>query len=234
MNAKVDVSRSERSLAGLTGLVALILASCSSVPQPTVQQGLDYGFGTPKQAFESFRTAVQGDLLVPEYRCFSKQWKWDNEVPSILVYAEVRDGLLEAVPRLRWAIYHAEPPEIVPQRPMEKGEPITAILQARIPGPLWLKDRFLSVIFIREGYWSAVSEARALEPGSGATLADPWSAGILNYNEGLDQLELTIEEFSETVRMSPEALIELNAGWQWKILRINVFDEPLPSYEGDS
>jgi len=39
------------------------------VPPRTIQQGLDYGFQAPEQAFESWRTTVQGNLLAKEYAC---------------------------------------------------------------------------------------------------------------------------------------------------------------------
>ena len=213
----------------VTGLLAVVFAigplSACRVPPPTVQQGLDYGFRTPKQAFESFRTAVQGDLLVEEYRCFSKAWKDANGVPSILVYSEVRDEVLAQFPKLRWALYRAEEPEIL------SAEPHRVVLQARIPGPLWIADRYLVIAFIPNGYWRAVREDKPLELGSGRLLdLETWRESIVYYKEH-DALQATIFDFKEEARMSPNAVLELAVGREWKIQLMNLFDEPLAGSE---
>ena len=75
------LGRVRRALSGLaTGAAVIWLAGCS-VPTPTASQGLDYGFRTPKQAFRSFRTSVQGELLAEEYRCFSSLWRTSFSCP---------------------------------------------------------------------------------------------------------------------------------------------------------
>lgn len=232
MNADVDSRaagrrRIERPL--VTGLLAVVFAigplSACRVPAPTVQQGLNYGFRTPKQAFESFRTAVQGDLLVEEYRCFSDEWKEANGVPSILVYSEARDEVLSQFPKLPWALSRAEAPEIL------SAEPARVVLQSRIPGPLWIDDRFLVIAFVPNGYWRAVREDKPLEVGAGRLMSvEDWRKS-LNYLKDLDALQATVLEFKERARMSPAAVVELAVGREWKIERMNLFDEPLAGSE---
>ena len=207
------------------GIAALSLASCR-VPSPTVQQGLDYGFRTPKQAFESWRTAVQGDLLAEEYRCFSRRWKRDNGVSSLLVYGEVRDKVLSEVPQIRWAVYQAKKPELLMlNRPY-------AVLQARIPGPLWFKDRYLVVSLFRDGYWEAFDEQSPMTARHGAEYDDIWKRKIFRYEEEYDSFRVAIDDFTDETRgAAPDAMLQVRAGFQWKILRFAVFDEPFDPAE---
>lgn len=215
-------SRVRRTFPGLAAGAAVLSLTCCQVPEPTIRQGLTYGFRTPKQAFESFRTAVQGDLLAEEYRCFSSIWRRKNGVTSLLRYGEVRDELVARIPQLRWAIYRAKEPELLMLRPPY------ATLQARIPGPLWLKDRYMAVSFYRQGYWEAYDEGTPEMATSGDTFRDPWESGLLSYVERYDSFRVTIDEFTEfTEGTAPEAILEVRAGWEWKILNVEVFDEPL-------
>lgn len=206
---------------GLTlGLAGLGATGCR-VPPPTVSQGLEYGFRTPKQAFHAFRTAVQGELLAEEYRCFSRGWRRRNGVTSLLRYGELRDELMARIPHLRWALYRAQEPELLSQSPGY------AAVQARIPGPLWVKDRYLAVRFKREGYWEAFDESTPEVAASGDEVEDPWESGLLGYVERYDSFRVTIDEFSElTENTAPAAILEVRAGWQWKIDNIEIFDEP--------
>lgn len=208
------------------GIAALSLACCT-VPPPTVQQGLDYGFRTPKQAFESWRTAVQGDMLAEEYRCFSRRWKRENSVGSLLVYGEVRDRVLAEIPQIRWAVYQAKDPELLMlNRPY-------AVLQARIPGPLWFKDRFLVVSLFRDGYWEAFDEQSPMTARHGAEYDDIWKRNIFRYEEEYDSFRVFIDDFSDETRgAAPDAILEVRAGFHWKILRFAVFDEPFDPAEG--
>lgn len=207
------------------GVAALSLACCT-VPPPTVQQGLDYGFRTPKQTFESWRTAVQGNMLAEEYRCFSRRWKRENSVSSLQVYGEIRDKVLSEVPQIRWAVYRAEEPELLMlNRPY-------AVLQARIPGPLWIKDRFLVVSLFRDGYWAAFDEQSPMTARHGAEYDDIWKRNIFRYEEEYDSFRVFIDDFSEETRdAAPDAILEARAGFQWKILRFAVFDQPFDPAE---
>lgn len=218
------LGRVRRALSGLaTGAAVIWLAGCS-VPTPTASQGLDYGFRTPKQAFRSFRTAVQGELLAEEYRCFSSLWRRQNGVTSLLRYGEARDELIERIPQLRWAVYRAEDPELLMLRPP------WAVVQARIPGPLWFKDRYLAVRLYRQGYWEAFDEQNPDVAASGDTVSDPWKSGLFGYVDRYDSFRITVDGFSEfTEDTSPEAILEMRAGYEWKIFKVEIFDEPLPA-----
>ncbi len=225
MKSDQNGKKNERVIAPYQALAsgALLMgttASCT-VPAPTVQQGLRYGFNTPEQALESFRTAVQGNLLDEEFRCFSRQWKATTKVRSINYYSEVRDEIMDEIPQLRWALYRAEEPEVIRQWTRD------ALLQCRIPGPLWTKDRWLIFRMHREGYWDAWTEQTPEKPTEGNTFPDPFDAGVLQYVDRYDVFRVNIDAFSEeTGDTAPEAIIAVRGGWQWKILDFAVQDSP--------
>ena len=202
---------------GLLGLTV----GCK-VPSPTVQQGLDYGFRTPKQAFESWRTAVQGDLLAEEYGCFTRLWKAKHGGVSLMAYAEARDQIAEEYPHLQWAIYKAEAPEEHVRTETD------SLLVARIPGPLWVKDRYLYVRMRRQGFWELSAEDLPLEPFAGDEVPDPVRAGIFYADEKGDRFFAIINDFEDQTRSASMDSINLvRAGWEWKILDFKILDEPV-------
>ena len=191
------------------------------MPPPTVQQGLSYGFNSPKQALASMRTAFQGNLLDEEFRCFSIEWR-DNNVNSINFYSEARDELMRRVPKLRWVLYRAEDPQVIARSDQD------ALLQCRIPGPLWFKDRYLVLHMHREGFWKGWTEGTPEKATEGNAMPDPIAAHVLEYVEKDDRYSLNVDEFSYwTDDTAPEAMTALHGGWQWKIQDINVYDEPI-------
>lgn len=204
-------------------LAILLLTSCRVV-QPTVADGLDYGFQTPKQAFRSWRTAVAADLLAEEYACFSRYWRAQNGVTSITAYGAVRDEVLGEVPRLRWAISRAEEPEEISADGMRAVE-----LRSRIPGVLWYSDRYLTVFMVREAAFEVYDEAVPDQPvTSGPIDPDPWAARFFEYDARADALGLVIRGFDDlTQGVDPEAVTEIWGGWRWKIAEILVSDEPI-------
>ncbi len=203
-----------------TALVLGLAAGCR-VPAPTLQQGLDYGFNSPQQTLASFRTAVQGNLLDEEFRCFSRAWKNRTNVKSINYYSEVRDELMSRVPQLRWALYRAEDPEVLAQWDR------VALLQCRIPGPFWIRDRYLVFRMQREGYWKAWTESTPGKASEGNTVSDPVEAGVLEYEERYDVVRVNVDDFSyETEDTAFEAILAVQGGWHWKIEDFNVYDEP--------
>ena len=106
-----DRSNAGRRLLVRSGLVLGLTwgsAGCLQVPKPCpeqVWQACEAGRGTPETAFEVFRTAVQGNLLVAEYDCFSPEWKAREGLGR--AYLEMRDELLDRGP-FRFALYKAE------------------------------------------------------------------------------------------------------------------------------
>jgi len=204
-------------------LAILLLTSCRVV-QPTVEDGLDYGFQTPKQAFRSWRTAVAADLLAEEYACFSRYWRDEYGVTSITAYGAVRDRLLGEIPRLRWAISRAEDPEEISADGMNAVE-----LRSRIPGVLWYGDRYLTVFMVREASFEIFDEAVPDQPvASGPIDPDPWEAEFFVYLPRTDVLRLVIRAFDDlTQGIDPEAVTEMWGGWRWKIADILVSDEPI-------
>lgn len=205
---------------GFLGLVFAV-AGCR-VPQPTIRQGLDFGFRTPKQAFQSWRTAVQGDLLAEEYRCFSRGWRARNGGTSLLQYSEARDAILEKYPQLRWAVYQAEAPEILTQRER------LCVLQARIPGPLWAKDRYLAVEMRRQGFWDLTVGENPQQPEFGDQVPAPFESGLFYFDKASDRFFVIVNDFSRTTGLPNARSIELaEAGWEWKIDNFEILEEPL-------
>ncbi len=103
--------------AGVRGLLAapallglsLVGSGCIvTAPEPgEVWEAWRDGLQSPLATFEAFRTALRGDLLEAEYRCFGSGWKARNGVSQVC-YREFRDALLAEEPLLRWALSRAE------------------------------------------------------------------------------------------------------------------------------
>ena len=204
---------------GVSAALLLGLTPACRVPSPTVQQGLEYGFRTPKQAFESWRTAVQGDLLVEEYRCFSRRWRARNGV-TLLKYGEARDELLSEVPKLRWALYRADAPEYLDRQDR------SALLVARVPGPLWVNDQFLLVTLRKQGFWEVSVEDTPLEPEFGDQVEDPFRSQLFWFDEEGDRFFVIVDDFSSRAEgADPDSTHLVSAGWEWKIDDFTVVDE---------
>lgn len=202
------------------GLLSLV-AGCT-VPAPTVRQGLDYGFRTPEQTFRAWRTAVQGDLLVEEYKSLSKSWRAKNGGVSLFAYSEARDQVMERYPQLRWALYRAKDPEVI-----ARGERM-AILQSRVPGPLWFEDRWLVVRLVREGFWDVWVDADPYQPSDGKTVEDIVDSRNLYFSdERGTPLLYGIVQVKQDGTKWPGDVGLLQVGWEWKIDDFQILEAPL-------
>ncbi len=211
------------SVAARNLLATLVLLACTSacyVPPPTAQQRLDYGFDTPLQAFESFRTAVQGNQLSDEYRCFSRGWREATGAESLSHYSEARDRALEKVPQLRAALHRAEDPEITVM-----GR--SALLVSRIAGPLWVDDRWLVMRLDLEGYWDVWTKDQPKRPTEGLAVQDPVAEGFMLYDDETGSYRVIIDYFAdETGDLDPAEVWAVKAGWWWKVGDFYVVDDP--------
>ena len=97
-------------------------------PDSHGEPGLATASGPPR-AFQSFRTAVQEELLAEEYRCFSSLWRRQNGVTSLLRCERAMSS--SAHPQLRWAVYRAE-------TPAPDAQTALAVVR-RALGPLWFR-----------------------------------------------------------------------------------------------
>jgi len=193
-----------------------------------VRQGLDYGFRTPEQTFRSWRTAVQGDLLVEEYKTLSKGWKARNGGVSLFNYSEARDSVLEETPQLRWALYRAKEPEVI-----ARGER-AVVLQSRVPGPLWFGDRWLVVHLVREGYWEVWLDSDPLQPRFGFVVPDVVESNHLYYHfdeKSKRPLLYGIVEVEKDAAKWPHDVSLLQVGWEWKIDNFELLEAPLDANE---
>ena len=205
-------------------LVVILSATSCRTTSATVQQGLAYGFRTPEQAFASWRTAVQADLLAEEYACFSRGWRRAKGLRSRSAYAAARDEVLGTVPYLRFAISRAKKPlRIGP------GTGDAVVLQSRIPGPLWVRDRYLVLQMVRENSFELFDRVDpVIAVASGTLDADPFTTGHLEYDQRRDELRAVIHHFEEeTEGIAPETITDFRVGFGWKIEDFQVLDKPL-------
>jgi len=76
-------------------------------PEPAeVWKAWDQGLSSPLGTFEALRTALRGEILVAEYRCFSSGWKSRNGISQV-GYREYRDSLLDLAPHFIWGLSQA-------------------------------------------------------------------------------------------------------------------------------
>lgn len=129
-----------RPSARLLGLAVLLASACVGAPSPS--DLLAVGFRTPRQAFRTFQTALRGDHLDLEYRCWSPAFRRRNGLPQHL-YREGRRQLLEEQPWMRW-IAKAE---VIDEEPLGPAEH-RLVCQVDV---LWIEQRF-EVRLVRTGY----------------------------------------------------------------------------------
>lgn len=177
--------------------LAWAAAGCH-VPAPKPREVLAVGFRDPLQAFETFRTAIRGDLLELEYRCFSTGFHRRNGL-SQLGYREFRDELLRREPLLRWALHRAEVVDV------RRGE-AQARVEARAVG------RTLVLDFVREDFWEIRSGAELL-----ADDLLPALQGTLRHQEARDGSPWLVA-MVPLEGVDPDAPVtELRVGSEWKI-----------------
>lgn len=85
--------------AALGWALCLSLAGCISPPD--AEALLAVGFRSPEQTFETFKTAVRGDLATLEYRCLSAGFRSANNL-SAHTYVTAREELLRENPFIKW------------------------------------------------------------------------------------------------------------------------------------
>lgn len=123
-----------------------------SPPEPQeVWNAWEEGLSSPLGTIEAFRTAMRGEILVAEYRCFSSDWKSRMGISQV-GYREYRDSLLAESPHLIWALSRAR------TRLKEGPGPNRATVWATFDGP-WIE---FSVRFqlLREAYMEVHAAGR--------------------------------------------------------------------------
>lgn len=221
----------ELALIGLA-LVSGLAPGCR-VPPPTLEQVLQLGYLTPEQAYESWRTAIQGNLLVEEYQSLSKDWRRRNGDGvvgvSLFGYSEVRDFVLEQRPHLRLALKLVEPPQLIARSSDE------VIMQARIPGPLWFPDHWLWVRLVREGFTSVHTIDLPDRATHGTRDIDVLGTRVLTARRDGDDTTLEARVRVPTVTDDgtewPRDVVLMQVGWEWKIDDFDVLPAPVPPSE---
>ncbi|MDG1048905.1 MAG: hypothetical protein P8R46_01735 [Planctomycetota bacterium] len=157
--------------------------------------------------------------MVEEYRCFSRRWRARNGV-TLLKYGEARDELLSEVPKLRWSLYRADAPEYLDRKDR------SALLVARVPGPLWINDQYLLVTLRRQGFWELSVEDTPLEPEFGDQVDDPFKSQLFYFDKEGDRFFVIVDDYTAQAEGADPSVIHLvSAGWEWKIDDFTVVDE---------
>ncbi len=204
-------------LISLVGL--LVIAPGCIVPGPRPQQiaGYELGFQTPEGAFESLRTAFQGEVLEWELRCFSQGFRTRNQL-SQQAYRAFRPQLLEEIPHLRWGLSRAVIEEV------EELSPRRVRLTARIPVPLWSDER-LEVVLVREEYaelYAGDWDVASAEPLGTALKVDGDRPGA--FGEGLVWVRLDATSPITQAELV-EGFTRLKGAREWKVDSIGALAE---------
>ncbi len=150
--SKVTIGRASRPWGQLFLALGLGLAGMTAgcrVPAPKPQAWLQYGFGSPGQAFRSFATCVQGRMLDALYDSLSIDFKERNGL-SRTGFGEAWDILEDANPLLRYALYQAtKDPEKLTFRRFTEDR---CVVETSYRG------HALQVLLVRSGYWEVYSE----------------------------------------------------------------------------
>lgn len=203
-------------LISLLGLLGATPGCIVPSPRPQQLAGYELGFSTPEGAFESLRTAFQGEVLEWELRCFSHGFRARNQL-SQQAYRAFRPELLEQIPHLRWGLSRAVVETV------EELSPGRARLVARIPVPL-LQDMHLAVELVREEYaelFMGAWDVASSEPLDGALRVDDSKPGA--FGEGLVwvRLDATTAVTQEQLR---EGFTRLKGAREWKVDAIEVVE----------
>lgn len=196
------------------------------VPPPKPEQLLRYGFGSPGQAFRSFSTSVQGELLDPLYDSLSNSFKSAETGMGLSRngFKEAWDGLMEEEPLLRWALYQAtkDPSKVSYERSSDGRK---AKAQALFEGYWEISaGTQLEVYLVKEGYWEIYMEGD--NPSQ-----DPVRVNDKAVHELLGTCMALKPEDSLTFIYVPtpsdgvERLAHIRAGYEWKVEGFNVIEQ---------
>ncbi|MFT7679542.1 MAG: hypothetical protein ACI8QC_003545 [Planctomycetota bacterium] len=190
------------------------------VPSPKPEQLLSYGFGSPGQAFRSFATAVQGELLDPLYDSLSNSFKSFETGAGLSRngFKEAWDGLIQEEPLLRWALYQAtkDPSQVSIVRAPDGHK---AKAQALVAG------RLLEVYLVREGFWEiyAEDEDATQDPVRLADRSVPKLEGATPGGLGADETRTFI--YVPTPADGIGRLAHIKGGYEWKVSGFNVIEQ---------
>jgi hypothetical protein len=89
--------------------------SCCTTP-PNAEELLDLGYRSPRQAFQTLRAGIRGDLPRLEYRSLSGDFRRRNGL-SQLSYREFREDWYSENPWIKIALSNAEVLELIQRSP---------------------------------------------------------------------------------------------------------------------
>jgi hypothetical protein len=169
-------------------------AGCLSAPTP--QEVLATGFRTPEQTFDTFKTALRGDLIDLEYRCLSSEYKANNGI-SQLAYRVGRVELLQKEPFFK-LVATAEVVDRIELSPRHVR------LLARVDA--FLTERSFHIDFVREDFYESGDAKGPIESDYA-----PWSSIARQVDDKLVMVAPMPEG------CSIEQITYFNAGSEWKI-----------------
>lgn len=212
---------------GRWAMILVILGLCGvtegcRVPPPKPEQLLRYGFGSPGQAFRSFATSVQGELLDPLYDSLSNSFKSIETGVGLSRngFKEAWDGLMQEQPLLRRALYQAtkDPSQVTYERSPNGRE---AKAQALFAGNL------LEVQLVKEGYWEIYVEGDnpALDPVRIDDRAVHDLLGALPGGLSIDSGQSRTFLYVPTPADGLERLAYIKGGYEWKVAGFTVLEQ---------
>lgn len=192
-------------------LVAGAIASACCVRPPLTEEWLAVGFREPKQAVDTFQTAVRADSADLEYRCFSAGFRQRNQI-SKLTWLEARQEL-----RRRWSWLRLGISDMALE-----GEIVG--VGRHVEGTWVTHGRPIKIALVREDYaelWSG-----------GKLLSD--DAGVDFEKHTLVQRDAEGSEYFygwAVIPFGPEnpPVTEVHVGSEWKIDGFETFED-----EGDA
>ncbi len=201
-----------RRLLILTAFLYLGLSSVACVSGPKPKDVLAVNFRTPEDTFRSFQTALRGNLVDLEYRCFSDRLK--EEMGSQVFYRVKRDEVLSDQPLIKLAATA----EIIRSTREPGGNHCRLILQI---DNLFFKRTF-AVDLVQEGYYDVFDEDGIAEglPTRWNRIASTRWDGDAEVGELI--LRVPMPEGYESI----DELTGITAGLAWKIDAFIASDTP--------
>lgn len=213
--------RPARSLFAPLALAVAALGSSCAVTPPAPEALVNVGFRSPKQAFQTFQSAVGADLIDLEYRCYADAFKreWDITQGN---YRVARKQLFDEIP---W-VDRVSTAEILAETVID---PTLVRIDARVTFLLQTVD--VEVYLSRSDYYELwVGDERI----SDATIE--FTDAVRRVSEGDDPWERTEMILAAIELEAPvppnvanllDTITEMRVGREWRIagLRLKADDE---------
>ena len=115
-------------------------------------------------------------------------------------------------------------PQVADERRVQR----VALLQSRVPGPLWFDDKWLVVQLVREGFWDVWVDSEPYQPIDGRIVEDVLDSRNLYFSDEQGApLLYGIVQVKPKDAAWPEDVSLLQVGWEWKVDDFQLLDDPM-------